>query len=280
MFIIYIVIYAQYAYMNSKDTLPYGIQWFQGLYYLSTFFQQFGPNCTTWLVAGENFPTAVRTTNHGLAAAWGKAGAIIASVWIFTLTDQPIGDPNPAFAFCPTVQTNNANNPTVCTPTISATQYGFQYVFLISAIWSAFGVLCTWLFQPETTGLNLTELDVFHNIMMNDDPASYTGEAINPKHLSPWEKWVMGWHKNYVPPNNMRYALPCEGDEDCEGTQCDTAQGDVCCLDFCIGADCVYYRPKDEDPSKQMLIGGPGLPADNLRIGIAPGQAHPINGTH
>eukprot|EP00955_Chlamydomonas_euryale_P090577 364556-Chlamydomonas_euryale.AAC.18 len=45
------------------------------------------PNCSTWLVAGEIFPTDVRATNHGLAAALGKVGAIIASLWISYISD-------------------------------------------------------------------------------------------------------------------------------------------------------------------------------------------------
>ena len=53
-------------------------QAFQAIYYLSSFFNQFGPNATTWLVAGEIFPTDIRATSHGFAAAMGKVGAIIA----------------------------------------------------------------------------------------------------------------------------------------------------------------------------------------------------------
>jgi hypothetical protein len=37
----------------------------QALYFLSSYFNQFGPNCTTWLVAAEVFPTDVRTTFQG-----------------------------------------------------------------------------------------------------------------------------------------------------------------------------------------------------------------------
>jgi hypothetical protein len=33
---------------------------------------QFGPNCTTWLVAAEVFPTDVRATFQGISAAMGK----------------------------------------------------------------------------------------------------------------------------------------------------------------------------------------------------------------
>ncbi|KIZ06012.1 Inorganic phosphate transporter PHO84 [Monoraphidium neglectum] len=57
-----------------------GYHAFQALYFLSSFFNQFGPNCTTWLVAAEVFPTDVRTTFQGASAAWGKIGAIIADI--------------------------------------------------------------------------------------------------------------------------------------------------------------------------------------------------------
>lgn len=37
-----------------------------------------GPNATTFIVPGECFPTRYRSTSHGLSAASGKVGAIIA----------------------------------------------------------------------------------------------------------------------------------------------------------------------------------------------------------
>ncbi|CAG8675269.1 12881_t:CDS:2, partial [Ambispora leptoticha] len=57
-----------------------------------TFFQNFGPNSTTFIVPGEVFPTRYRSTGHGIAAASGKLGAIIAQVGFLTLKD--IGGPN------------------------------------------------------------------------------------------------------------------------------------------------------------------------------------------
>lgn len=53
-----------------------------GLYVLSQFFFNFGPNATTFIVPGECFPTRYRSTSHGLSAASGKVGAIIAQVLI------------------------------------------------------------------------------------------------------------------------------------------------------------------------------------------------------
>ncbi|KAG9948716.1 putative inorganic phosphate transporter PHO84, partial [Aureobasidium melanogenum] len=52
------------------------------LYVLCQFFFNFGPNATTFIVPGECFPTRYRSTSHGLSAASGKIGAIIAQVVI------------------------------------------------------------------------------------------------------------------------------------------------------------------------------------------------------
>jgi len=48
------------------------------LYVIAQFFFNFGPNATTFIVPGECFPTRYRSTSHGLSAASGKIGAIIA----------------------------------------------------------------------------------------------------------------------------------------------------------------------------------------------------------
>ncbi|KAJ5771763.1 phosphate:H+ symporter [Penicillium odoratum] len=48
------------------------------LYVFAQFFFNFGPNATTFIVPGECFPTRYRSTSHGISAASGKIGAIIA----------------------------------------------------------------------------------------------------------------------------------------------------------------------------------------------------------
>jgi len=50
------------------------------LYILAQLFFNFGPNTTTFIIPGECFPTRYRSTGHGLSAACGKIGAIIAQV--------------------------------------------------------------------------------------------------------------------------------------------------------------------------------------------------------
>ncbi|TFK88826.1 phosphate transporter [Polyporus arcularius HHB13444] len=57
-----------------------GTKAFTFLYCLTNFFQNFGPNTTTFVVPGEAFPTRYRSTAHGISAASGKLGAIVAQV--------------------------------------------------------------------------------------------------------------------------------------------------------------------------------------------------------
>jgi MFS transporter, PHS family, inorganic phosphate transporter len=58
------------------------------LYCLANFFQNFGPNTTTFIVPGEVFPTRYRSTGHGISAASGKTGAIIAQALIGPLRNR------------------------------------------------------------------------------------------------------------------------------------------------------------------------------------------------
>lgn len=53
------------------------------LYCLANFFQNFGPNTTTFTVPAETFPTRYRSTAYGIAAASGKLGAILAQGVVF-----------------------------------------------------------------------------------------------------------------------------------------------------------------------------------------------------
>lgn len=178
LFFFYIIIYAQWDNMNSSSNQPGGMYFFQSFYYLSSFFNQFGPNCTTWLVAGEIFPTDIRTTNHGIAAAMGKVGAIIASLWISLIVES-------------------------------------RPIFFISAMFALGGNLVTYLFLPDTTGLDLKEIDEFHKCVLDGRLEDYHGDAVNPQHLSPFEIYVFGWHRNYIPPADK--GSPKDRADDCIG---------------------------------------------------------------
>jgi PHS family inorganic phosphate transporter-like MFS transporter len=58
------------------------------LFVLIQFFFQFGANTTTFIIPAEVFPTRFRATAHGLSAACGKAGAILAAFAFNVLVDH------------------------------------------------------------------------------------------------------------------------------------------------------------------------------------------------
>ncbi|CAJ0826113.1 2968_t:CDS:2 [Entrophospora sp. SA101] len=92
-----------------------------------SFFQNFGPNTTTFIIPGEVFPTKYRSTAFGISAASGKFGAIVAQIGFFQMKD--IGGKN---AFLP-------------------------HLFEISALIMFIGLLATFL-VPETKGISLEDL--------------------------------------------------------------------------------------------------------------------------
>ncbi|KAF7728907.1 Inorganic phosphate transporter pho84 [Apophysomyces ossiformis] len=66
-----------------KTSLPLFIV----IYTLAQVFFNFGPNTTTFIVPGECFPTRYRSTAHGISAAAGKLGSIVAQVGFGLLKD-------------------------------------------------------------------------------------------------------------------------------------------------------------------------------------------------
>jgi len=75
-----------FAYNKLQETKS-GVNAFVFLYCLTNFFQNFGPNTTTFIIPGEAFPTRYRSTAHGISAASGKLGAIVAQVGFSRLKD-------------------------------------------------------------------------------------------------------------------------------------------------------------------------------------------------
>ncbi|KAJ5748743.1 uncharacterized protein N7511_010439 [Penicillium nucicola] len=57
------------------------------IFALSQFLMTVGPNCTTFLIPAEVFPTRVRGTAHGISAAAGKCGAILTAFAFGTVED-------------------------------------------------------------------------------------------------------------------------------------------------------------------------------------------------
>ncbi|KAJ3258870.1 phosphate transporter [Boothiomyces macroporosus] len=94
------------------------------VYCVAQFFFNFGPNSTTFIVPAEAFPTHVRSSAHGISAAAGKLGAILA-----------------AQAFDP----------------LKSTSGGVPMLLWIFAGCCFLGVLFTFLI-PETNGKSLEEL--------------------------------------------------------------------------------------------------------------------------
>ena len=74
-----------YDRLNASESAKDG---FVVLYCLANFFQNFGPNTTTFIIPGEAFPTRYRSTAHGISAASGKLGAIVAQVGFAQLRDH------------------------------------------------------------------------------------------------------------------------------------------------------------------------------------------------
>jgi hypothetical protein len=131
---------------------------FQAMYFLSSFFNQFGPNSVSFLVAAEVFPTPIRATAHGFSAAVGKSGALLAAV-LYNYIDT-------------------------------------QTKFYVIPWFGLAGALLTWVFLPDTTGLDLKEQERRWSYIRAGRENEYHGIAIHPKHLSLWER-IRGVGKHY-----------------------------------------------------------------------------------
>ena len=153
-FVLFVVPAFHYNYYTSPDH----IHAFQAMYFLSSFFNQFGPNSITFIAAAEVYPTAVRATAHGFSAACGKLGALTAAVVYNYISTQE------KFHFVP--------------------WFGLA------------GVILTIVFLPDTTGLDLKEQERRWAYIRAGREKEYHGVAVHPKHLSLWERlWGVG--KNY-----------------------------------------------------------------------------------
>ncbi|KAI9225263.1 MAG: phosphate transporter [Piptocephalis tieghemiana] len=80
--IIFVILGAAYHKILETSTALFVV-----IFTLGQFFQNFGPNVTTFVIPGELFPTRYRSTAHGISAASGKLGAIVAQVGFSKLKD-------------------------------------------------------------------------------------------------------------------------------------------------------------------------------------------------
>jgi len=69
------------------------------MYAAAQFFFNFGPNATTFIIPAEVFPTSVRSTGHGISAASGKLGAILAAQGFASVAKSSIGIPGTLYIF-------------------------------------------------------------------------------------------------------------------------------------------------------------------------------------
>ncbi|KAI5459755.1 major facilitator superfamily domain-containing protein [Mariannaea sp. PMI_226] len=106
-----------------------------GLYIIGQFLFNAGPNTTTFIVPGECFPTRYRSTGHGISAAMGKIGAIVAQVISIPIVRH--GSP----ANCEGAD---------CSPNVPRLLQLFALFMLLGTLVS--------LLIPETKGMTLEEL--------------------------------------------------------------------------------------------------------------------------
>ncbi|RYP71818.1 hypothetical protein DL769_004624 [Monosporascus sp. CRB-8-3] len=136
------------------------------LYVVANFFFNWGPNTTTFIVPGECYPTRYRSTGHGLSAAMGKIGAIIAQVISIPMLAK--GPPE-----------NCASDSSSCSPWIDQLMQIFALFMLCGFFVS--------LLIPETKGITLEEL-------AGEEPTSYNagrngsigGGGAPPSVCRPW----------------------------------------------------------------------------------------------
>jgi MFS family permease len=124
--------------------------WLVTLYLTCSFVGQLGPNATTFLIPSEIFPTEQRTYCHGISAASGKVGALIAAV---------------LFHFVP----------------------GDSDLFLLCGYASFVGCFITLYLIPDVSGLDLEEVDKQWRLTKDGRKQDYQGEANNPKYMSHYE---------------------------------------------------------------------------------------------
>ncbi|KAI7905460.1 major facilitator superfamily domain-containing protein [Cokeromyces recurvatus] len=129
------------------------------LFTLAQLFQNFGANSTTFIIPGEVFPTKVRASAHGISAASGKAGAILASFAFNALVDH--GGPQGSHAFLP------------------------QVLGIFAAV-MFLGLIVTILWIPESKGKDLDEFEEDYIPRTNSPPEdNLTIESVFPNEQRP-----------------------------------------------------------------------------------------------
>ncbi|KAI0014325.1 H+ symporter, partial [Xylariaceae sp. FL0662B] len=129
------------------------------LYVIANYTFNFGPNTTTFIIPGECFPTRYRSSGHGLSAAMGKVGAIIAQVISLPLLTKD--RPTPCAG-------------TECSPWLDRLMQIFA-LFMLCGTFSS-------LLIPETKGYTLEEL-------AGEPPTSYDSGRNGSIVATPKSRW-------------------------------------------------------------------------------------------
>jgi len=162
-FILFVISASLFTELQQTGT---PVKIFQFMYFFSSFWSQFGPNSTTFLLAAEVYPAPVRATAHGFSAACGKLGALM-----------------------PAVIYNYVSNGTK---------------FWIVSWFGLVGFLLTVVFVADTTGLDLREQERYWACIRDGRSHDYHGIAIHPRHLSLYETWVLHRNRYYDPELDKR----------------------------------------------------------------------------
>jgi Sugar (and other) transporter len=145
-FLLFVIPAFNFQYFTRKSH----IRSLQTMYFLSSFFNQFGPNSVTFLVAAEVYPTPIRATAHAFSAAVGKLGALAVAI-LYNYIDT-------------------------------------ETIFRVVPWFALSGALMTWLFLPDTTGLDLKEQERRWQCIREGHEETYHGVAVHAHHLSLWER--------------------------------------------------------------------------------------------
>jgi hypothetical protein len=113
-------------------------------------------------VAAEVYPSSIRSTAHGFSAATGKLGALL---------------------------------PTIIYNYVTEGRTKFFIVFPFGFV----AFLMTYLWLPDTTGLDLREQERYWRHVVAGTEDQYHGIAVHPRHLSWWEVHVLHRNKHYDP---------------------------------------------------------------------------------
>jgi PHS family inorganic phosphate transporter-like MFS transporter len=117
------------------------------MYALTFFFDDFGPNTTTFVIPAEIFPTEARATCHGISAAFGKAGAAIGAAAFLKVANM----------FCPGDNCHNTEDPALL-------DKGIRVVFICCTVLAVIGFLWTWALVDETPHASLSRTESRYDV--------------------------------------------------------------------------------------------------------------------